>query len=241
MPSVIRLMYLCAYGVLAAIGEALVARPALLWVRSQGLIGPALAWDVPLGSLLLGCAALVAVFTLWLASEVAQRRRPPLLLHGAFLTAVGICFVVRSTSGNPRAPPDPAPSLLAGLRAAADELDRSYGGRYEPDAAQFASALARVQPPGFRRLGRTLALHARILSGADAAQSEPLEGDLPGTIYVAVSRDRQTAWLTAVGANGMLTLPSGTPALIEARAGTHALPGHDPLVPAYPRARPPGN
>ncbi|HEY6909850.1 MAG TPA: hypothetical protein VI356_10800 [Myxococcales bacterium] len=237
----VRIAYFCAYAVVAALGEALVARPGLLWLRSQGILRPALAWDVPLGGLLLLSAALLAVFTLWLASHVAQGLRPRMPLHAAFLLLFGICFVLRSTAGDPRPPRDPGPSLLDGLRAVADELDRSYAGQYAPDAAQFSSALAQVAPPGFRRLGRSIPLHVRVLSAADGAILEPLEGDLPGTIYVSISKDRQSAWLTALaGGNAILRLASRQPAVIEAHAGTHSLPGLDPLVPAYPHARPVG-
>jgi hypothetical protein len=238
---VVRIAYFCAYAAVAALGEALVARPGLLWLRSQGIFRPALAWDVPLGGLLLLCAALLAVFTLWLASDVAQGRRPRMPLHAAFLLLFGICFVLRSTAGDPRPPRDPAPALLDGLRAVADELDRGYAGQYAPDAGQFSSALAQVAPPGFRRLGRGIPLHVRVLSAADGALLDPLEGDQPGTIYVSISKDRQSAWLTALTAgDAVLRLGSGRPAVVEAHGGTHSLPGRDPLVPAYPRARPGG-
>ena len=59
----------------------------------------------------------------------------------------------------------------------------------------------------------------------------------PGTLYVAISSDRRTAWLTALGLGGVQRSSSGQPALIEARAGSHSPVGRDPLVPAYPRMR----
>jgi len=235
--SVIRLAYLCAYALLAALGEALVARPALLWIRSQGIFHPALAWDLPYGSLLALSAAALAVFTVWLASHAAAGRKPVLPLHVAFLLLVRICLALRSASGEPRSPPDPAPALVSALAAAAAELDRSYAGIYAPDAAQFASTLAQVASPPFRRLGRRIPLHARILSAAEGAQLEPLPDDHPGTVYIAISRDRQSAWLTAVSLNGILALPSGRAALAEAHAGTHSAPGADPRIPSYPRMR----
>lgn len=228
-----RVTYLAAYAALAALGEALVARPALLWVRSQGIFSPALAWDVPYGALLLACAVLLALFTFALSCAMALRRKPRQPLHVAFLLAVGICFALRSASGNPRPPRDPAPELLEALGAAADELDRSYDGSYAPDAAQFGSALARIRPPAFRRLGRAIPLHARVLSGADGPQVVPLPGDQPGTVYVAISKDRQSAWLTALGLDGISTLPAGAPAVAVARAGTHSPPDSDPQLPAY--------
>ena len=227
-------MYLCAYAALAALGEALAARPALLWIRAQGVLSPALAWDVPCGALLCACAAGVGVFTLALASMLSRGRNPGPALHIAFLLLVGICFSLRAASGEPRAPHDPAVVLRAALRAAADELDRSYPGRYA-DAAQLSSTLAQAEPLPIRRLGRRIALHARVLSGAEGPQLDPLPEDAPGTVYVAISPDRQSAWLTALDMNGILALPSGKPAIVEARAGTHSEPGGDPALPVYPR------
>jgi hypothetical protein len=234
---VINLAYLTAYAALAALGAALVARPALLWLRSQGLFEAALAWDVRNGALLAASAVLLAFLTLWLASQAALRRNPRAPLHLAFLLGVGICLALRSASGDPRPPADPAPGLLDGLRAAAEELDRGWTTQYTPGAAQFSSSLAQVHPPAFRRHGRSLPLHVRVLSGAEGAQLEPLPGDQPGTIYLALSRDRQTAWLTAVTLDGILQISSVKPAIIEAHAGTHSLPGRDPALPAYPRMR----
>ena len=235
--SVIRLAYLCAYALIAALGEALVARPASLWLRSQGIFHPALAWEVPYGSLLAASAAALALFTVWLASHAATGRRPVLPLHVAFLLLAGICLALRSASGEPRTPPDPAPALISALEAAATELDRSYTGLYAPDAAQFASSLAQVAPPPFRRVGRQLPLHPRILSAAEGAQLEPLPDDQPGTLYIAISQDRQSAWLTALSLNGILALPSGSPAIAEAHAGTHSAPGTDPKIPSYTPVR----
>jgi hypothetical protein len=76
-----------------------------------------------------------------------------------------------------------------------------------------------------------------VLSGAEGPQLEPLPGDQPGTIYLSLSRDRQTAWLTALTLDGTLRLPARQPAVIEAHAGTHSLPGRDPALPAYPSTR----
>ena len=233
----IRLAYLAAYAGLAALGEALVARPALLWLRGQGLFGPALPWEVSLGALALLCAALVAIFTLWLASDAALGRRPRVPQHAAFLLLLAICFAVRSWGGDPRPPRDPLPSLLDGLRAAANEIDRDFHGSYVADAGQLNSALAQVAPPGYRRLGRSIPLHARVLSGAEGPQLSAMPGDLPGTIYVAIAPDRKAAWITALGLRGILPLSSGKPALIEAHGGTHSQIGRDPLVPAYPGMR----
>ena len=231
----IRLAYLAAYGALAALGAALAGHPALLWFRSQGLSEAALAWDVPHGALLAASAALLAFLTLWLASQAALRRSPRAPVHLAFLLAVGICLALRCASGDPHPPPDPAPGLLDGLRAAAEELDRGWTGQYTPDPAQFSLSLAQVRPQAFRRHGRSLPLHVRVLSQAQGPQLEPLPGDQPGTIYLALSQDRQTGWLTALTVDGVLKLPAGKPAMIEAHSGTHSLPGHDPALLAYPR------
>ena len=233
----IRLSYVCAFALLAACGAAAVARPAWIWVRSQGFLRPALAWDVPSGSLHLAAAALLSAVTLWLALRIALRRRAGLRVHLAFLLAAGLCCGLRHAAGEPRPPPDPAHALLAGLRAAAAVLDAGYAGRYAPDAAAFAPSLARVAPPPFRRLGRPVPLQTRILSAAAGPQLEALEGDRPGTLYVAISSDCQIAWLTALSSDGLLRLPSGRAAAITAHRGTHALPGSDPALPVYPDAR----
>lgn len=235
--SGVRIAYLAAYAALAALGEALVAGRALLWLRGQGLFHAALPWDVPLGGLSLLLAALVAIATLWLASAAALGKKPRVPQHAAFLLVLALCIAVRTQSGEPRSPRDPVPALLDGLRVAAAELDRDYRGSYVPDAGPLSAALAQVVPPGFRRLGRSISLHARLLSASEGPQLEALPGDQPGTIYVAVSRDRTAAWLTALDLRGVLKLTSGKPALIEAHAGTHSLPARDQLVPAYPGMR----
>jgi hypothetical protein len=168
---------------------------------------------------------------------LSRGQKPRPALHIAFLLLSGICFSLRAASGEPRPPRDVSAALFAGLHAAAGELDRTYAGLYAPDATQFRSVLAQVPPPPLRRLGRPLPLHARILS-ADGPQLEPLPEDLPGTLYVAISKDRQSAWLTALGLERIATLPSGKPAVVLARSGTHSGPGGDPAVPLYPRRRP---
>jgi hypothetical protein len=196
-----------------------------------------LAWDVPYGALLLAAAALLALFTVWLASQAALKRRAGGPLHVAFLMVVGLCLALRSASGNPRPPTGAAPALLEALRVAAGELDRDWAGRYTPDAAEFNASLAQVHRPAFRRLGRPVPLHVRVLSGAQGPQLEPLPGDQPGTIYVAVAQDRQAAWLTALGLESIESLSPGIPAVVEARSGTHSLPGRDHALPAYPRSR----
>jgi hypothetical protein len=235
----LRAAYLCAYAALAALGEALVARPALVWLRGQGLLRPVLPWEVPLGGWAFLCGLLLAVFTLGLAWQAGLGRRLRVPQHAAFLLLLALCLAVRAGSGEPRPPADPAPALLSALRTAAESLDRDYRGRYTPESAE--RALAQLSPPGFVRTGRALPLRARVLAGALGPQLDPLPGDPPGTIYLALSADATAAWLTALtlhaGQPAILRTLSGKPALIEARAGTHSLPGRDPLVPAYPGMR----
>lgn len=235
--SGVRIAYLAAYAALAALGEALVARAGLLWLEGQGLFHVALPWEVSLGGWALLLAAVLALMTLWLAAAAALGRRQRLGQHALFLLVLALCLAVRTWGGEPAPPRDPSPTLFDGLRAAAGELERDFHGLYAPDAAQLNGALAQVGPPGFRRLGRGIPLHARVLSGADGPQLVALPQDLPGTIYVALSQDRRAAWLTALSLQGVARLGSGKPALIEAHEGTHSTLGRDPLMPAYPGMR----
>ena len=227
----VRIAYLAAYAALAALGEALVARNALVWLRGQGLFHPALPWGVPLGGAAVLLALLMALATLWLASQAALGKRPRVVQHAIFLMLLGFCISLRSWSGDPQPPPDPAPALLEGLRTAASELDRGFQKAYAPEESRLNGVLGALPAPGYQRLGRTLPLHARIVANATGPQKDALPGDPPGTIYIAVSPDRTAAWLTALSAHGVLK-PS-----IEAHGGTHSLPGRDPLVPAYPGMR----
>ncbi|HEX9578047.1 MAG TPA: hypothetical protein VF993_09855 [Myxococcales bacterium] len=239
----LRIAYLAVYAGLAAVGEGLVARPALLWLRGQGIFHAALPWEVPLGGLALALAALVAIATLSLASDAALGRRPRVPQHAAFLVVLGTCLALRAGTAPPAPPRDPGPALLQGLRAAADEIDRDFHGQYAPDAGQINGALAQVTPPGFRRLGRAIPLHARVIASThgEGPVLDPLPGEVPATVYIAVSKDRTTAWLTAVtlhsGQPAILRTTAGKPVLVKAHSGTHSLPGRDPVVPAYPGMR----
>ena len=57
-----------------------------------------------------------------------------------------------------------------------------------------------------------------VLSGAEGARVDALPGDQPATIYLSISKDRQSAWLTALtGGPAVLRLPSGRPAVVEAQ------------------------
>lgn len=233
----LRIAYLLVYAAAAALGEALVARPGILWWRSQGVTETVAAWEVPMGAAFFALAGALALATLGFSIALALRKRLRLAHHGALLILLGLSLGLRAAAPAPAPPRDPVPSLLAALKAAAEQLDATWAGRYAPDAGVFAFTFAGIPPPGFRRLFRPAPVHVRVLSGAEGAQLERLEGDEPGTLYLAISRDRSTAWLTALGLGGILALPSGQPALIEARAGSHSLVGRDPLVPAYPRMR----
>ena len=95
----IRLLYVWAYAALTAVGFALVARPATLWLRSQAMTDP--AWDVPFGPAFVAAAVALALLAGWLAGEIALRRRPGARLHLALLLAVALCFTLRRTAADP--------------------------------------------------------------------------------------------------------------------------------------------
>jgi len=229
-----RTAYLALYAAFAALGAALLIRPAALWMRGLGLFRPVLPWTVPLGwSAAILALALVGC-TLTLAVHVGLGRKPRLAGHAAFLLLVAAAFALRSASGQPAPPAGPEARLLDALRSAADALDAEYAGssRYAPSAPLLQGALAALPRPGFVYRGRELPLSARILHGMHDAQREPMPGDPPGTIYVCISPDEQRAWLSALSLRGVL------PVVLHARAGTHSAPGRDPLLPAYPGMRP---
>ena len=79
--------------------------------------------------------------------------------------------------------------------------------------------------------GRELRATARVLTGMRSPQLDAIAGDAPGTIYVAISRDEQSAWLSALSLDGVL------PITVHAHGGTHSPPGFDPLLPLYPKRR----
>jgi hypothetical protein len=228
-----RRAYLAAYAALAALGAALLARPALLWLRGLGLLRPVLPWQVFLGGAAALLASLLCALAVFLAVRAALGRKLLLPQHAAFLLLVAAALALRSAAGDPRPPPDPEPQLREGLRTAAGVLDAEYAGsaRYAPSAALLQGALFALPRPGFVYRGRELPLSARVLHGMTAAQLKALPGDLPGTVYVAISRDEQRAWLSVLSLDGVL------PATVQAHAGTHSLPGGDPLLPAYPGMR----
>jgi hypothetical protein len=230
-----RALYVLVYGGFAALGEALVARPAAGFVRGLGLFRAALPWEVPLGALAALVALLLAALALLLAVRFGLGLRPRISLHAGFLLLLALALAVRAWSGEPSPPRDPTPVLLDGLRTVAEALDRSYAGSYVVDPAALDAALSRLPPLGFRRNGRLLSLRVRLERDATGARKESLPGDEPGTIYVALSADAKRAWISA------LTLRAGAPAMlrsvVQAAAGTHSVPGRDPLIPAYPGMR----
>lgn len=240
--SAMRAVYLGVYGLLAALGAALLARPALLTFRGLGLFEPALPWDVPLGGAALLLFSVLAIFTAVLAVAAALGRKPRVPEHAAFLALLAAAIGVRVNAGEPAAPSDPSPALIAGLRSAAAAADARYAvqGRYALDERALDAELSKAPPPGFRFRGRALPLRAKIVARAAGPQLAPDRGDLPGTIVVAVSPDASRLWLTALTQRGgrveVLT-SEGRPVSLQARAGTHGAPGRDPLVPAYPSMR----
>ena len=227
-----RVVNLMVYAAFAALGEALVAKPALAWLRGRGLFRAALPWHVPLGGGAALLALALAAFTLALSLRFALGRRARVPLHAAFLALFALCLVLRVAAAEPAPPTDPTAPLFDGLRAVAVELDRGYAGRYQADPAALDALLSRLPPPGFVRLFRALPLHLRALSNADGPQLTPLAGDEPGTLYLALAADGRRLWLSA------LTLQGGEAAVlrqtVQATAGTHSLPGRDARVPAYP-------
>jgi len=228
--------YLALYAGLAAVGAALLARPAVLWAEGLGLFHPVQPWTVPLGAPAALLAGLIAIVTLALAVQAVAVPRPPRRgYHLALLLLVALALGLRAAAGEPRPPADPAPRLIEGLRTAAAVLDAEYASRrrYAPTAGLLQGALSALPAPGFVHRGRELRLSARILHGMRGAQLEALPGDPPGTLYVCISYDEQRARVSALALNGII------PVTVQAESGTHPAPGFDPLLPLYPNALPP--
>jgi hypothetical protein len=226
----IRTAYTVVYGALAALGAALLARPAELWIRGLGLWAPTLPWRVPAGwtapILLVALAATVAR----LAAAFARRQPLPRTAYASFLATVAAATAVRSL-GEPVPPLNPDAAILAALRRSAEFLDASYAraGAYEPDLRALHAVLGALPPPGFVSTMRPLRFTARLTHAASVVAAR----DGPGTISVAISPDRQQAWLSATTLrNGSAVLLSAT---VEARAGTHSDAGGDAALPVYPR------
>ena len=231
----VRAAYLAVYAGLAALGIALLARPAALWAEGLGLFHPVQPWAVPLGSPAALLAALIGIVTLAMAVQAIAGTRPRRRYHLALLLLLALALGLRAASGDLAPPADPAARLIEGLRTAAAVLDAEYASsrRYAPTAGLLQGALSALPAPGFVYRGRQLRLSARILHGMRGAQLDALPGDPPGTIYVCISSDEQRAWLSALALRGAI------PVTAQAQAGTHPAPGFDPLLPLYPNALPP--
>ncbi len=230
----VRGAFIAMYAGFAALGAALLARSAVLWVHGLGLTQPVRPWHVPLGWAAALLAGLLAAFAFGMAVHTAVGGKPRRRHYLAFLLLVAVALLLRAVSADIRTPLDPAPRLLDGLRAAAGVLDAEYAAtrRYAPTAGLVQGALSALPAPGFVHRARALRLSARILHGMRGPQIEALPGDLPGTIYVCISSDEQRAWLSALSLHRVL------PATVQANAGTHSAPGFDPLLPLYPNALP---
>jgi hypothetical protein len=232
----VRFFYVATYAAFAACGAALLARPALNWVRGLGLFAPALpaagygGWASATLLVLLGAG------TLAMAIALALGHKPGLASHAAFLGLVACALALRAASAPPSSA-DPDGALREALRAAAGALDASYAvdHRYHPGANPVQAALDALTPSPFRHRAKPLRYTARLLQKAEGPQRTPLPADLPATVYVAVEPGGQGAWLSVT------TLRDGRveilPAVVEARSGTHSEPGETLLLPRYPRMR----
>jgi hypothetical protein len=236
----VRVAYGLSYAGVAALSMALVARPAILWLDGLGLQGPVLAARVPLGAAFFAVAALVCAATLRVSLGLAERVRPRIPEHAAFLVLLGFALGLRGWADAPQPAEDPAPALRAGLRAVAVALETSYPlqGRYSAEAVPLEAAIAALSLPGFALRGRLLPLNVRVIASAARPQVDALPGDLPGTVYVALSPDRSRAYLTALtlreGRPETMRAGDGRALILQARGGTHGELGQDPLLPAYP-------
>ena len=240
--SGIRFGYGLVYAGAAMLGTSLFAKPATSFVRGLGLLHPVLPQRWAAGAPALILLLLLAALTLRFALALAAGARPRVPEHVAFLSLLAAGVIVRALAGHPAPPADPAPALEAGLRVEADALERDFSaGRYTVNQPTLAVALDGVARPGFVSRGRLLPLHLRLIEGAAGPQVEPLGGDAPGTVYLALSPDRARAFLTALtlhdGRTEALRI-AGRPLVLETRGGTHAPLGRDPLLPAYPSMRP---
>jgi hypothetical protein len=238
--SALRVLSLLLYAAAAALGEALVARPALLFARGLGIFRTVLPWRVPFGALQLLLALGIAGCALLLGVRVV-RRQPRLRWHATLLALLALSLGVRGVADEPQPPADPLPALLIGLRTAAGAVEHSFGSAWPLDRAAIDAELARLDPPGYVRFGRRLPLRVALFACEDCGDGAPLEDTQtalePGTVCVRSPHQRRIAWLNVRTLNGFATLPDGKQAVIEVRGGTHTVPGRDPLLPAYPGMR----
>jgi hypothetical protein len=239
--SALRASSLLLYAAVAALGEALVARPALLFARGLGLLHTVLPWRVPFGALELLLALGIAACALLLGVRVMQEK-PRLRWHAALLGLLALSLCVRGAADEPRPPADPLPALMTGLRAAASAVERRFAAARPLDSAAIDGELALLEPPGFVRFGRRLPLRIHAVECGDCGEGEPLDDErarslAPGTICVLLPRGRRIAWLNVRTLHGFAALPDGRQAVIDVRGATHTVPGRDPLLPAYPAMR----
>ncbi|MFL5247085.1 MAG: hypothetical protein ACJ79V_04615 [Myxococcales bacterium] len=232
-PGKIRLSYVGIYGAFAALGAALLSRPALEWVRGLGLFAPALPLQEPLGWASAVLLLLLVAGTIGMAMSVALGLKPGIAGHAVLLGLVACALALRAGS-EPATRPDPDPALRDALGAAASVLDASYAleRRYDPDVRKLQGALDALPRSPFRFRAQAIRYTVRLLRGAIGPQREPLPGDGPATVYVAISHVAQRGWVTVT------TLRDGKvsvlPTTLEARFGAHAEEGRDVLVPPYP-------
>ena len=184
------------YAAFAACGAALLARPALRWFLGLGFFSPALPASGFAGLASAALLFLLVAATLAMAIKHALGHKPGLPAHAAFLGLVACALAVRAASV-PAPPVDPDPALREALRAAAGALDASYAveHRYDPGVNALQAALDALPPSPFRHRAKSLRYSARVLRNAPGPQNDPLPGDLPATVYVAIEPGGQGAWL----------------------------------------------
>ena len=85
MGVMVRVAALALYAGLAALGTALLARPAVLWAEGLGLFRPVLPWPVPLGPAAALLALLIVGLTLAMAMHAIAGTRPRRRYHVALL------------------------------------------------------------------------------------------------------------------------------------------------------------
>ncbi len=234
---VLRALNALFYAGFCALGFSLCARPALLEVRSLGLLGWTLPWDVPLGRLFVLLALAHIAFTLRLMLAQALGARVGLGERAAYLLLVAAALGARALAGEPAPPSSPDTALLDALKTTGDQLDLGWltDQRYAPDAAALDAKLASLPAPGFVRRGLSAPLHVRLDQPAQGCTVQA--GDAPGTIVVALDGPGTRAWLCALTLEEGRVQPlkwAGRPLVLQARQGSHSAPGRDPLLPEYP-------
>jgi len=110
----VRLLYVGTYAAFAALGAALLSRPAVEWLRGLGLFAPALPAGEHLGWASAPLLLLLAGATIAMAMSIALERTPGTAVHAAFLGLVACAVALRAASGPP-GPSDPEPALRSAL------------------------------------------------------------------------------------------------------------------------------